>query len=118
MKKIFRRQCPCCSEPFETNRSDKFYLNPQHQKRNNNCRQEKKRKKRNNMTKASIKTYEIYNDLLKDKSEFRKSKEFLRGRGANLALYTHAELLERKEVQFLFDIAVIDDGNYLILKRK
>ena len=118
MQKRHKRHCKCCGEPFETNRSDKYYLNPNHQKRNNNWKQEQKRKKRNNMTKASIKTYEIYNDLLKDKSEIRMSKEFLRGRGADLALFTHADLIERQEAQFLFDIAVIDDGNYLILKRK
>ena len=118
MEKLYKRKCKCCGEPFETNRSDKYYLNPGHQKRNNYWKQERRRKKRNNMTKASIKTYEIYNDLLKDNSEIRISKEFLRGRGADLALFTHVDFFERQQVHFLFDIAVINDENYLILKRK
>jgi hypothetical protein len=116
MQKRYKRRCKCCGEPFETNRSDKYFLNRSHQVRHNNQNQSDRRNGK--MTKGLLQTYKIYNDLLSDNPQIKKSKEFLKGRGANLALYTHVDVLDRKKVQFLFDIAIIDDVDHFTLKRK
>ena len=70
------------------------------------------------MTKDSLQTYKIYDGLLKNNSSIRKSKEFLRGAGANLGLYSYTDLVDNVRVQFLFDIAIIPDETHITLKRK
>jgi hypothetical protein len=118
MKKIYALQCKCCKEPFETTRTDKFYKDKSHQVPKNNANQYAQSKKKNVMTKDSLQTYKIYDGLLKNNPSIRKSKEFLRGAGAILGLYSYTDLVDNVHVQFLFDIAIIPDENHIILKRK
>ena len=44
-------------------------------------------------------------------------KEFLKGAGANLCVYTHTDEVNGEMIQCLFDIAIFDDSDYLILKK-
>ena len=112
------KKCKCCGKEFETNRIDQFFLNRLHQISFNNRKQSERRRKLGKMNKDISVTYNIYNKLIGLRSQTRKSKEFLKGKGANIAVHTHTDEIEGEFFQFLYDIQIIDDVNYLILKRK
>ncbi len=114
----FKKNCTCCGEEFETNRIDQFFLNRLHQIAYNNKKQSLRRRKLGKINNAISVTYNIYNKLLGLKSQTRKSKEFLKGKGANIAVHTHTEEIDDVFYQFLYDIQIIDDKNDLILKKK
>ena len=65
-----------------------------------------------------IKTYWIYNTLLGNKESVTISKEFLRGRNAIISISSHLDKIDDAKVPFIKDIAIIADGNNIILKRK
>jgi hypothetical protein len=113
----YRRECLCCGERFETTRSDKFYVNNLHQKKANDINQEKKRKILQKLFKPMNDTYQIYKKLMGEKNEVRVSKEFLRGRGANLKYFNRGLKIENKIVNVLFDIAIIEEGEFFNLKK-
>jgi hypothetical protein len=116
-KTRYQRVCPCCDERFVTTNSIKYYLNSAHQKKANDITQNEKRKKFQKINKPMNDTYEIYKTLLGDKNEVRKSKEFLRGRGANLKYFNRGIKIENKMVNVLFDIAIIEEGEFFYLKK-
>ena len=62
-------------------------------------------------------TYEIYKKLIAEKNEVRISKEFLRGRCANLDYFNHVIKIDNKLINVLFDIAIIDEGEFFNLKK-
>jgi hypothetical protein len=117
MSKKYKRQCKCCGVEFETNRSDKFYLNRSHQVRNNNVRQSNTRRKQSFVISPLLKTYRILNRILGQKKELTVSKDFLRGAGANIALMTNHNLVNDQEQAVLIDIALIPNRQYITLKR-
>lgn len=112
------KKCKCCGEEFETNRIDQFFLNRLHQIAYNNRKQSERRRKLGIINKDISSTYNIYLKLLGTKSQVKKSKEFLRGRGANLAVFTHTDEIDGDYIQCLYDIAVFDRTEYLILKKR
>jgi hypothetical protein len=113
----YQRECLCCGERFETTRTDKFYVNNLHQKKANDIHQEKKRKILQKLCKPMNDTYQIYKKLMGEKNEVRVSKEFLRGRGANLKYFNHVIKIDNKLINALFDIAIIDEGDFFNLKK-
>ncbi len=118
IKKIrYQRVCPCCDKVFLTTNSIKFYFDSSHQKKANDITQNEKRKQFQKMNKPMNDTYEIYKKLIGEKNEVRISKEFLRGRGANLDYCNHAIKMDNKIINVLFDIAIIDDGEFFNLKK-
>ena len=116
-KTRYQRVCPCCDKGFVTTNSIKYYLNSTHQKRANDITQNKKRKKFQKINKPMNDTYEIYKKLIAEKNEVRISKEFLRGRGANLDYFNHVIKIDNKLINVLFDIAIIDEGEFFNLKK-
>jgi hypothetical protein len=117
MAKLYTKECPCCLEKFETNRIDKIYKNYLHQRKYNNEQQAKKRKQLSQFFKPINATYKIYNELLVGKTSVKKSKEFLRGKGANLEFFSHVDKVNEEITHFLYDIAIIDNGSSIILKK-
>lgn len=117
MKSPYVKICPCCLQLFETTRSDKIYLDANHQKRYNNAIQNFKRAQQTSWTKNHYVTHRIYSEILNGRTKARRSKEFLKGAGANLCVYTHTEEVNGEMIQCLFDIAIFDDSDYLILKK-
>jgi hypothetical protein len=115
---ILKKNCKCCGKEFDTTRIDQFFVNRQHQIAFNNFKQSLRRRKLGKINNAISVTYSIYNELLGLRSLRRKSKEFLKGMGANIAVHTHTEEIDGVFYQFLYDIQIIDDKNDLILKRK
>jgi hypothetical protein len=107
----YQRVCPCCDKRFETTSSIKYYLNSTHQKKANNITQNKKREQFQKINKPMNDTYNIYMKLLGKQKEVEKSKEFLRGRGANLEFFSHIDVYRGNLTHFLHDIAVIELGN-------
>jgi hypothetical protein len=116
-KTRYQRVCPCCDKVFLTTNSIKFYFDSTHQKKANDITQNEKRKKFQKINKPMNDTYEIYKKLIGEKNEVRISKEFLRGRGANLEYFNHAIKMDNKIVNVLFDIAIIDDAEFFNLKK-
>ena len=117
MSKIYLKKCKCCGEEFETNRVDQFFLNRLHQVSYNNDKQSLLRKQLNKINKPIMKTLRIYKELLGLKSKIRISKDFLRGKGANLGVFTHVDKRDDEITVFLFDVAIIEDDEFIILKR-
>ena len=116
IKKIrYQRVCPCCDKGFVTTNSIKFYFDSKHQKKANDITQNEKRKQFQKMNKPMNDTYEIYMKLIGEKNEVRISKEFLRGRGANLEFFSRIDIYRGNLTHFLHDIAVIDTADYVKL---
>jgi hypothetical protein len=113
----FNRKCKYCTKPFETNSSIKDYCCPEHQRKANNNKQNEKRHKLNILNKPLMETYKIYDKLLGIKSLVRFSKEYLRGKGADLSFYTKTVHIEGKYLNGIFDILLFNDNDYLTLKR-
>jgi hypothetical protein len=114
---IYDRPCKCgCGERIETSKNNKLYADG-HQIKNNNLVQNEKRHKLNVLNKPLMKTYQIYDKLLGIKSLKSFSKEFLRGKGANLAFNTKTVLIEGKNINCIFDILLISENDYFTLKR-
>ena len=94
---------------------NKYYLSFAHQKKANNIKQEKNRKQVQKWNKPMNATYKIYLKLLGQNKNVQKSKEFLRGKGANLQYFSHIENLEGNLTNFLYDIAIIDNSEHVKL---
>ena len=118
MRKPIIRLCRCCGEKFSTTKLCKYYVDITHQKPHNNFIQNTKRSVFSELTKEHYKTYQIFNGLLDKKSKIENSKEFLRGTGAKLGVFSHVENFEGANTTILFDIAIIPNENNIILKRK
>ena len=115
---IHKRICKCgCGEKFETTKINKRYIEG-HQRKHNNMVQNEKRKRLAVVVSPMIKTYWIYNTLLGNKESVTISKEFLRGRNAIISISSHLDKIDDEKVPFIKDIAIIADGNNIILKRK
>lgn len=117
MAKLYTKECPCCGETFQTTRVDKIYKNSLHHRSYNNNKQANKRKLLDRLNKPINATYKIYKDLLVGKITVTKSKEFLRGKGANLEFFSHVDKINDEIAHFLFDIAILDRGSNIILKK-
>jgi hypothetical protein len=114
---IYYRPCKCgCGERIETTKNIKVYADG-HQVENNNLVQNEKRRKSNILNKPLNKTYQIYDKLLGIKSSVRFSKEYLRGKGADLSFNTKTVWIEGKYINSIFDILLISENDYLTLKR-
>jgi hypothetical protein len=110
-------KCRCCEEIFETNRSDKFYVDRSHQVKNNNFRQFDFRRKQSFVISPLLKTYRIFNKILGQKKEITVPKNFLQGAGANIAFLTNHNFVNDQEHAVLIDIAIIRNGQNITLKR-
>ena len=117
MSQIYLIKCKCCGEKFETNRIDQFFKNRLHQVSHNNNKQSILRKRLAKINTPILKTFRIYKDLIGLKAEIRVSKDFLRGKGANIAVFTHVSKIDDQIVNFLYDIAMFDKGDYIVLKK-
>lgn len=117
MTHLILKKCKCCGEEFETNRIDQFFKNRLHQVAYNNKKQSNLRKRLAKINTPILKTLRIYKELIGLKSQNRVSKDFLRGKGANIAVFTHVEKLDDQLVNFLYDIAIFDDGDFIVLKK-
>lgn len=111
------RHCKCCQEPFKTTRTDKFFVDAAHQKRYNNAVQNKKRDKHLSLTKGHIKTYRILQSVLKNQPKITMSMDFLEGKGADLSLFTGAEMIDGEQTFLLFDLALFLNDNFLTIKQ-
>lgn len=113
----YNRKCKCCKEEFVTNRIDQYFLNRLHQVSFNNAKQSKERERLAFINKPLMKTYRIYKKILNNQSEKTVSKEFLKGRGADLALFNNMQLVNEAFQQCLFDIAIVVKGEMVTLKK-
>ena len=117
MKRTRRKTCPCCGEVFETTRKDKVYLDATHQKHHNNAVQNRKRDKNLSLTKEHTKTYQIFRKLLRNNSVVTRSVDFWEGKGADLSLFSGAEMIDGEQTFLLFDLALILNDNFLTIKQ-
>ena len=117
MKKVYERYCRCCGEFFRTTKSNKIYLNRKHQVEHNNEKQQDYTRKKAKVDKITKQTYRIYDNLLQNKDFIVFSKEYLRGKGANLSVCSFVGQQEGKPINVIYDIAIIDDGMNFKLKR-
>ncbi len=117
MTQLILKKCKCCGEEFETNRIDQFFKNRLHQVSHNNNKQSILRKRLAKINTPILKTLRIYKDLIGLKSQIRVSKDFLRGKGANIAVFTHVAKLDDQLVNFLYDIAIFDQEDFIVLKK-
>lgn len=118
-----KRVCKCgCGEAFETRRKDKFHLDKSHQVRKNNQVQYDRYRKLLPIQALERKTYNLYLSLLGEKESVRHSRDFLLGKGIELGLLNHYEIIDGRKESALFDIIIIPDrlrkDMYIIQKIK
>lgn len=105
-------ECQCgCGEMFQTRNGTKKYLNRKHQKDNNNLVQNAKYRAFNQMEAKHRKTLEIYRKLMGKRTKIHRSREFLRGAGADLGLLTFYTPYNGKQEPTLYDVMIINDPN-------
>ncbi len=117
MSKKYKRPCKCCGVEFETNRSDKFYVDRSHQVKNNNRTQAKYKEKLKKITGPLYSVYRVFDKLLGSRESLRKSRDYLRGAGAKLGYFTHNEKIDNEIVPILIDIALHEKDDFITLKR-
>lgn len=114
-------ECKCgCGEIFKTRSSIKKYVDYSHQKDNNNIVQNAKYRALNKLEAKHRKTLKIYQKLMGKRSSIHRSREFLKGAGADLGLLTHFTPYDGKQEPTLHDIMIINDpkdANYLYLQK-
>jgi len=114
-------ECECgCGEIFTTRNSTKKYLNRKHQKDNNNLVQNAKYRAFNQMEAKHRKTLGIYRKLMGKRTKIKRSREFLRGAGADLGLLTFYTPYNGKQQPTLHDVMIINDPkdtNYVYLQK-
>jgi len=114
-------ECKCgCGETFTTRNSTKKYVNPDHQKDNNNLVQNAKYRAFNQMEAKHRKTLGIYRKLMGKRTKIHRSREFLRGAGADLGLLTFYTPYNGKQQPTLHDVMIIndpEDTNYVYLQK-
>lgn len=113
--------CKCgCGEIFTTTNSTKKHVNPDHQIKKNNRVQNAKYRALNKVESKHRKTLGIYRKLMGKKTRIHRSREFLRGAGADLGLLTNYTTYNGKQQPTLHDVMIIndsDDANYVYLQK-
>lgn len=117
MKTLYTRKCKCCGISFQTNRLDQFYVDRKHQVAYNNKLGSILRRKLAKTNKLIIQTYRIFDQLIGNDSEVRVTKEFLKGKGANISVLTNFVYVNKKNVPALFNILIEHDGEFVKLKK-
>jgi len=114
-------ECKCgCGEIFKTRNSVKKYVYPSHQKENNNIVQNAKHRALNKLEAKQRKTLEIYRKMMGNRTRIHRSREFLRGAGADLGILTHYTPYNGKQQPTLHDVMIINDpkdANYVYLQK-
>jgi len=114
-------ECKCgCGEIFKTRNSVKKYVYPSHQKENNNIVQNAKYRALNKLEAKQRKTLEIYRKMMGNRTRIHRSREFLRGAGADLGILTHYTPYNGKQQPTLHDVMIINDpkdANYVYLQK-
>ena len=105
-------ECECgCGEIFTTRNSTKKFVNPDHQIKKNNRVQNAKYRAFNQIESKHRKTLEIYRKLMGKRTKIKRSREFLRGAGADLGLLTFYTPYNGKQQPTLHDVMIINDPN-------
>jgi hypothetical protein len=114
-------QCKCgCGEIFKTRSRIKKYVNSTHQKENNNIVQNEKYRALNKIESKHRKTLGVFRKLMGKRNRIHRSREFLRGAGADLGLLTHYTKYEDKHQATLHDVMIINDpkdANYIYIQK-
>ena len=106
----FKRICKCgCGEVFETRKRDKLYLDKSHQVSNNNQVQYDRYRKLLPIQTLERHSYNLYLSVLGKKESVTCSGDFLRGKGIQLGLLNHYEIIDGRKEPALFDIVIIPD---------
>ena len=95
-------------------------MDPSHQKDNNNIVQNAKYRALNKMEAKHRKTLEIYRKIMGKRTRIHRSREFLRGAGADLGLLTNYTPFNGKQEPTLHDVMIINDpkdANYVYLQK-
>ena len=114
-------ECKCgCGEIFKTRNTTKVYVDPSHQIKRNNRVQNAKYRTLNKMESKHRKTLEIYRKIMGKRTRIHRSREFLRGAGADLGLLTNYTPFNGKQEPTLHDVMIINDpkdANYVYLQK-
>jgi len=117
MAKLYEKECLCCGEKFQTSRTDKIFKNSLHQRSYNNNKQANKRKLLDQLNKPINATYKIFKELLGNKISISISKQFLKGKGADLKYFTHVKNIDNKPTKMLYDIEITTEEEYINLRK-
>lgn len=117
MVKLYKKECPCCGETFQTTRIDKIYKNSLHQRSYNNNKQANKRKLLDQLNKPINATYKIFKELLGNKISISISKQFLKGKGADLKYFTHVKNIDGQPTKMLYDIEIRTEEENINLRK-
>lgn len=117
MAKLYEKECLCCGEKFQTSRTDKIFKNSLHQRSYNNNKQANKRKLLDQLNKPINATYKIFKELLGNKISISISKQFLKGKGADLKYFTHVKNIDGQPTKILYDIEIRTEEENINLRK-
>ena len=117
MAKLYEKECLCCGEKFQTSRTDKIFKNSLHQRSYNNNKQANKRKLLDRLNKPINATYKIFKELLGNKISISISKQFLKGKGADLKYFTHVKNIDGQPTKMLYDIEIRTEEENINLRK-
>jgi len=94
-------------EPFETNRVNQNFANPQNRIKYYNQKAQALRRKTASINKPLHNNKRILDELLSGKDEIVKHKQFLLGKGFSFGVHTHYEAYEGKSRYALYNYIII-----------
>lgn len=118
---MYKRIDPLTKQEFETNKSNKFFIDKETQIMYNNKVAKERRQIKAETNKALNKNWRTFLKILGNNSEIIKSKEFLLGAGIDFRYYTPTMYYNSNPdimVYVVYDVCFyqVDKNNYKITK--
>jgi hypothetical protein len=119
MKKIQHRKDPLTGELFIPKKVTQKFKTRENQIKYNNELQSLRRQFLGPLLSPLLKTHRILSNAIGTKNTITLHKEWLKGAGADMTLFTHVETIDAKRFHAIFNFTIaFDKENYRITKIK
>ncbi len=104
-------------EEFTPKKVTQRFKTPANQIKYNNKQQSKRRQTLNFLLAPMTRTHRVLTKELGNKPEVKLHKEWCKGAGADMTLFTHIEEIEKKRFNAFFNLTISVEGDYYIIQK-
>lgn len=112
MKKINQRKDPLTGELFIPKKVTQKFKIRENQIKYNNQLQSLRRQFLGPLLRPLLKTHRILTETIGSKNTITLHKEWLKGAGADMTLFTHVETIETKRFHAIFNFTITSNQDY------
>jgi hypothetical protein len=112
-----KRKDPLTGEEFIPKKVTQRFKTPSNQIKYNNQLQSKRRQFLNLLLTPMTRTHRILTKELGNKPFVKLHKQWCKGAGADMTLFTHIEQIEGKQFRAFFNYSITVEGEYYIIKK-